>query len=180
MNVERQSFIPEIQESREVFEDRIITFDDGFLVFEDESKLKAKSPEGNAVLPGSKAAPSQIAGYFSSERWAQIPASDELFALGHSARQTHKATGKVLYITSFAILPEFRGHKIGKELFERSLSFILTANKDVQILLLLVNEEWKSAVKIYHNYGFEQVRKINGIFLHSAGIIMQKIIKEKL
>ena len=163
MNVESNSFIPEIQESREVFEERINTFPSGFLVFEDESKLKAK-PQA-----------SQIVGYFCAERWEQIPASNKLFELGHSAKQTHKATGKVLYISSFAILPEFRGKNIGSNLFAQSLDFILnrTENKSIETLLLLVNEDWKSAIRIYENYGFKTVQQVTGIFPAKSGIIMK-------
>lgn len=156
MKIEEESFVPGIREQSTVFAERIQTFCKGFVLFE--------SSCGNP------------AGYFCSEKWNQIPLNDDFFKLGHSAAKTHCKNGSVLYITSFALLPEFRGKKNGSKMFEESLNLILSEkdNSSVQTLLLLVNEEWNGAFHIYRKNGFTEIRRVNGVFPERAGIIMKK------
>ncbi|MCR4626340.1 MAG: GNAT family N-acetyltransferase [Treponema sp.] len=196
MQVEKDSFIPEIQESEQTFLNRIKTFPSGFVVFESpaQAKSNSKSPASDSNC-GTKSA--QIAGYLCSEKWNQLPRTsspktaslksdgsaegsflDDLFKLGHSIEKTHNDTGKILYISSFAILSNFRGKKLGSKLFSQSLQFILQKkeNQNIDTLLLLVNENWKSALQIYKNYGFKEIKTISRIFPDSDGIIMKKEI----
>lgn len=153
MSIEKDAFAAQIQEKTETFAERMEVFGGGFLIFEDD---------GN------------VAGYFCSERWYEIPDNDVLFSLGHPARKTHVSDGKVLYISSFAIFSKFRGKGLGRKLFCKALDFILLHEKGIKQLLLLVNEQWKGALNIYSEYGFQKIRCVDGVFPESQGIIMKK------
>jgi len=193
MFIEKKSFISEIQENRETFENRIKVFPEGFVVFENSldsgeivatfgKENQSATSEDNRISQMAQNNTSQIFGYFCSEKWNAFPTEAknqlELFTLGHSAEKSHSVDGKILYISSFAILSEFRGKRLGKKLFKKSLEFILEnpVNKNVETLILLVNEQWNSALHIYENYGFKTVRKIAGIFPEDCGIIMEKSV----
>lgn len=158
MAVEEASFIPAIREERNVFLDRINTFQHGFLILEKEGKL---------------------AGYFCGELWNSVPGNNKVFALGHSASQTHCNEGCVLYISSFAISPRYRGLGLGTPFFCGCLRFIAKEFPKIKTLLLLVNEEWLSARHIYESIGFKVIRVIPGFFPSevnaggSSGILMQ-------
>ncbi len=166
MKIERSSFIPAIQEKQSVFEERIKTFPNGFLLLSDSSQ-KAIKEFGHAV----------IAGYFCSEIWDYIPGDDNFFALGHSAGKVHNEKGKVLYASSFALLPQYRGSGNGLSLFENSIKTLSTSFPQLETILLLVNEEWTGAQKIYSALGFKELRRIPGFFASltkdsSDGILM--------
>ncbi len=201
MQVEKDSFIPEIQESEQTFLNRIKTFPSGFVVFESpaQAELTSKSPASDSNCSPKNA---QIAGYLCSEKWNQLPHTsspktsstnsaslktdgseeaslpEDLFKLGHSIEKTHNDTGNILYISSFAILSNFRGKKLGSKLFSQALQFILQKkeNQNIDTLFLIVNENWKSALQIYKNYGFKEIKTISRIFPDSDGIIMKKEI----
>lgn len=163
MEIERLSFHSEIIESRNVFEDRIETFQNGFLV---------------AVIG------SDIVGYISSELWNYSPnISISNFDLNHSIQKTHQKNGDELYISSIAVNPNIRGEKIGKKLF---LTLLKTVQKEHQIkrAILLVNRDWKNAFSMYQKEGFEIIAEIENFFPKTdssnlksgTGIIMRKNI----
>lgn len=159
MAVERDAFIPEVQEAESVFAERIQVFPDGFLVLVDND--------------------CSICGYFSSERWPVCRTDASVFQLGHSIRKNHTADGPVLYISSMGILSRYRGTGLGRRLFEESLCRITASCSDIERIILLVNEHWDGARHIYQTNGFtEQIRLIN--FFPSAaggredGIIMER------
>lgn len=166
MKIERASFIPGIQEKQSVFEERIRVFSNGFLLLTDNSE-KAVKEYGHGV----------IAGYFCSEIWDYIPGEDSFFTLGHSAGKVHNDNGKVLYASSFALLPQYRGNGNGRALFENSLKILSTSFPQLETVLLLVNEEWTGAQKIYQSLGFKELRRIPEFFASltkksSDGILM--------
>lgn len=148
MNVESQSFGTHIQEEKSLFKKRIETFGRGFLVFEADQNERRK-----------------IAGYFCTELWEKIPKGAEDFLVGHDIKKIHTEHGKILYISSFALLPEFRGNGNGKKLFEQSLDFFKT-KFNFEKILLLVNEKWIGAKKIYASYGFKEIFICKDIFLN--------------
>lgn len=159
MNVEHQSFINSIQETKDVFAGRIQMCRDCFIVFEDDSH--------------------KICGYFSAEKWAAVPSSDDVFKLNHRAENFHCTEGSVLYLSSFALLPEYRGHGNGRELFSQAVSWFVSHNKNIRQAILLVNETWKGALHIYTQYGFRETHRIPSFFagengLPSDGIVMVK------
>lgn len=144
MHVERSCFIPEIQEEREVFLSRMGI--NPFYVFIDETSGKA-------------------AGYISAEYIEKIPESASEIALNH------KPSGKetsMIYISSFALLPEYRGTGLGKEMWNRSCE-LFSKIPGVKSLVLLVNEEWKGAAHIYESSGFETIKVFEDFFPRSNG-----------
>lgn len=158
MEIENNSFESAIRESKEVFLSRIEVFQKGFLL------LKV-----NGVT----------AGYFSSELWAKAPESESDFAslfVGHSIKKTHRDDGKSLYVSSFAILPSFRGKGLAHSFFCESLSLI---KSDVGFLsaFLVVNPKWQSAQKIYQKEGFSKKRILKRFFENGDdAIFMEKDI----
>lgn len=154
MHVEKSCFIPEIQEEREVFLSRMGK--NPFYVFMDETSGK-------------------VAGYISAEYIEKIPESASEVALNH------KPSGKktnIIYISSFALLPEYRGEGLGKEMWNRSCA-LFSKLPGVKTLVLLVNEEWKGAAHIYERAGFKTVNVFEDFFpktdgIRSKGILMCK------
>lgn len=167
MAIEHSAFIPQIQEKQIVFEERLQTFPQGFLVL-DDSSYETVHRVGKSVT----------AGYFTSELWNTVPQTDDIFTLGHSASHAHRSDGVVLYASSFALLPEYRGRSLGTPFFRTSLQSICSALPQIKIIVLLVNKEWTGAVHIYESAGFKTLRIIKNFFpsLHtpegSDGIIM--------
>ncbi len=166
MAIERNAFIPDIQENQKTFEERIKVFNQGFTLLADTSD--------KAILERGKAF---VCGYFSSEIWDGLPATDDIFKLGHSAKKAHKKDGSVLYISSFALLSQYRGKGLARKFFHDSVTGICEANKNIKTILLLVNEEWLSARHIYETEGFSELRRLPSFFssLHkkaSDGILM--------
>jgi ribosomal protein S18 acetylase RimI-like enzyme len=103
MRIENACFSPEIRESREVFLDRIATFPDGTLVL--------RSGTARAC-----------AGYLCSEIWNEVPAClHEAWSLGHSAKERHSSDGEILYISSFAVDPAFRGKGTGRFFLQENI-----------------------------------------------------------
>lgn len=156
MHVEANCFIPAIQEEKEVFLSRMKN--NPFYVFVDESTEK-------------------VAGYISAEYMEKVPEAASEIALNH------KPSGKntdIIYISSFALLPEYRGTGLGKEMWNRSCS-LFENMPGVQTLVLLVNEEWKGAFHIYEGAGFRFIKRFEKFFpcengKESAGILMVKKI----
>jgi ribosomal-protein-alanine N-acetyltransferase len=157
MEIEKQAFILSIQEKQETFLQRIQTFPQGFLLF---------SIEQNSVPLG----------YFASELWKSytIPHS---FALEHSALKSHCPNGNILYISSFGLVNHCRGKGWGKKFFQEAISLIISSNKQISSILLLVNENWLNARHIYKSLGFTEIHTISHFFPTSeSGIIMEKTL----
>lgn len=160
MKIERQAFIPQIQEKQKTFEKRIEVFQNGFLVLSDSSEKVVKQ-NGNAL----------ICGYLCSEIWNSFPSetdSDEVFArrfkLGHNIKDTHSNTGCYLYISSFALLREYQGKGLGKKFFQSSVAALCGAFSNVKKIVLLVNSDWQNAISIYRAFGFSEIRTLKDFF----------------
>ncbi|MBR4373278.1 MAG: GNAT family N-acetyltransferase, partial [Treponema sp.] len=160
MKIERQAFIPQIQEKKKTFEKRLEIFPNGFLILSDASETAVKQ-NGNAVT----------CGYLCSEIWSSFPSagdSDDVFMrkfkLGHNIKDTHDSNGRYLYISSFAILRDYQGKGLGKRFFENALAALCGSFRNVEKVVLIVNEEWKGAIKIYKSLGFEEVRTLKDFF----------------
>ncbi|WNY25691.1 N-acetyltransferase [Methanolapillus millepedarum] len=163
MDIEKYSFHSKIMESRDVFEDRISIFANGFLVAETGGR---------------------VVGYISSELWDY---SDEIpyfhFSINHSISDTHKPMGNEIYISSVAVYPNVRGEKIGKKLFLALLES-LRSEYDIVSSILIVNSDWKNAHGMYQKEGFAEIGQIDGFFpkissdpKSGTGIIMRKSMK---
>lgn len=161
MDIESVSFDAATRESEAVFLSRIEICENCFIVFEDVERHR-------------------ICGYFSAEKWERIPDSDKAFSLEHDPVSSHRPAGSVLYLSSFALLPEYRGCGIGKKLFAQSVEHFSSGNPEVKTALLLVNEAWRGARHIYRKNGFSELRRIENFFaedgVKTAGIIMTKAL----
>lgn len=176
MNIERQSFIPAIQEKKRVFERRLRLFPEGFLILadcDDELVLKNKV--------------ALVCGYLCSEKWDSeefaAAAKDERllrkrFALNHNISHTHKTGGSVLYVSSLALLKEYRGKGLGERFFVNSVAALCASLGGIKKIVLLVNSEWENALRIYRKLGFAEDFVLKGFFptiqkkVNSDGIIM--------
>lgn len=175
MKIERQAFIPQIQEKKKTFEKRLEIFPNGFLILSDASETAVKQ-NGNAVT----------CGYLCSEIWSSFPSagdSDEIFRrkfkLGHNIKDTHDSNGCFLYISSFAILREYQGKGLGARFFENSLAALCGSFRNVEKVVLIVNEEWKGAIKIYKSLGFEEVRTLKDFFPTLGKTGMMSLFEKK-
>jgi [ribosomal protein S18]-alanine N-acetyltransferase len=145
MKIEEASFISSVQEKREVFAERISVCGSCFIIFEDETTHEA-------------------AGYFSAERWAALPENREAFILNHPASSYFKSDGRILYLSSFALLPEYRGMGAGKKIFAESIEWFIAHNTGIVTAVLLVNEAWKAALHIYTQNGFRETHRLPEFF----------------
>ena len=163
LEIEHNSFDKNICEDKQVFIDRIETFNKGFLVAEYKG---------------------EIIGYICSEIWLyneNLKESD--FLLNHSIKESHKANGDELYISSFAISPKARKYGIGKILFNYLINNVDKLIANPNSLLLVVAENWTSARNIYLKKGFLEVCILTDFFdygnvqpFKADGIVMRKLL----
>jgi ribosomal-protein-alanine N-acetyltransferase len=161
MELEEACFNKYTREKKEVYLERIDAFPDGFIVMQNGS---------------------EFIGAISSEIWQYVPyLNREIFTLGHSIKEMNKPNGDELYISSIGIFPKYRNYGFGEELFLTLIKNIKLKYQEVIHGILLLNEEWKYAKKIYQKNGFEDVHVFNGFFVsddgtNKNGIIMRKSI----
>lgn len=155
MKIENDAFALGIREKEPVFLERVCCYPKGFILLEQKKCVKQ--------LENSRETRETV-GYFSSEIWNSIPINNDAFTLGHSALNCHCPEGTVLYISSYGILKKLKGQGLGKEFFRETVKHILLENSNLKELVLLVNEDWKSAVHIYESFGFVKYDTIKGFF----------------
>lgn len=163
LEIEHNSFAKNICEDKQVFIDRIETFNKGFLVAEYEN---------------------EIIGYICSEIWTYNETIKEnSFLLNHSIKESHKANGDELYISSFAISPKARKYGIGKILFNYLIDNVDKLVANPKSLLLVVAENWTSARNIYIKKGFHEICILKEFFdynniepFKADGIVMRKLL----
>lgn len=147
MDVEREAFIPEINESRSVFLERMNVFPEGFFVLLDEG---------------------EVCGYFCCEIWKDVPRGKLSFVLGHSAAASHCYEGGVLYVSSVALLKKCRGRGLGKRMFAECVSRVLQKFPGVRECVLLVCEKWSAARRIYEDMSFCEYGRLEDFFPSAA------------
>lgn len=166
MKTEKNSFILPIQEEKSVFLNRIKAFPEGFLIFLDEKT-------------------NSFAGYFCSELWTSLPTDYSVFTLGHNINDYLNKNGKTLYISSFALLNTFRGKGNGKKAFFQALEYVEN-HFELDNIILLVNDIWQNAKKIYKSAEFIETSRILKTFPSETesftdGIVMVKnVSKQKI
>jgi ribosomal protein S18 acetylase RimI-like enzyme len=160
MKIEKSSFISTIQETEAVFLERIRICRNCFVIFEDETAHTA-------------------AGYFSAERWPAVPEDTSIFTLNHSAAHAYAPDGPVLYLSSFAILPQYRGKGTGSRLFSDAVKWFKNNNPGLTKAVLLVNETWQGAAHIYKQYGFRETHRIENFFPAENGPDTDGIVMER-
>ncbi|GHV95500.1 hypothetical protein AGMMS50293_18200 [Spirochaetia bacterium] len=161
MKLEEKCFNKYTREEKKVYIERIEVFSDGFVIMENDKKF---------------------IGTVSSEIWQYVPNIDKnTFTLGHSIRNQIKLEGDELYISSIGILPEYRDQGFGEELFFELIKNIKSKYPRVNRGILLLNEEWKYARKIYLKNNFKECTVLHGFFnaddgTKKDGIVMRKDI----
>lgn len=159
MKVEENSFIKPIQEARETFAIRIKNCPKTFFVFEQNN----------------------VFGYICGEFLSKEPKTRGELELNHHPQiiEEDLTQNRYFYISSFAILPEYRGSGLGKILWNKSLLKVKEMYPKITFYLL-VNEEWKGALSIYEKSGFFKVQTFNSFFktendsIFTNGILMKK------
>lgn len=155
MEIERQGFIPQIQEKRELFEKRILLCPQQFLIFQETT---TKTPIG----------------YLSAEYLKEIPSSGEEINIGHEPKQfssvptdSKSRPPLYLYISSYSILPSHRGNGSGKYLWNLAMEYFEKMNHGGQrkiIPLLVVNQAWPAPHHIYKASGFREINIFKDFF----------------
>lgn len=159
MRVEDACFEPTVRERRETFAERLAAF-----------------PEGNYVLIADARGDGMVvAGYLCAELWTEKPAPEsDAWKLGHSAAGAHDGRGTVLYISSLAVDPAFRGHGAGRALFRESIGRTLADCPWVRTITFIVSEAWASARALYETEGFAYTGRIAGFFGDADALIMER------
>lgn len=161
MKVEHSSFSEGIGEGEAVFAERIRCFPEGFRVMKHDDK---------------------IIGYISSEIWScNDSIKDDAFLLGHSISSVHDYRGTELYISSMGMFPSYRGHSLGRYMFENFIEYIKLTFPGLESVILIVSESWSTARKIYDDNGFNEINRIDNFFncenkenYCKCGIVMRK------
>lgn len=142
MRLEGAGFPSGIVEEEEVFRSRMEIFPEGFLILREGAR-------GGVV------------GYLCAERWDSHPGLDPgAYRLGHDPAPRHRAEGTVLYVASMTVDPLRRGAGLGATLFRDALSRIEAELPAIATELLIVDESWVGARRIYDRTGFRTL----GIF----------------
>ena len=144
MEIEENAFIPYIRETYQTFSSRMDTYPQGFLVLEDDKGA--------------------VQGYFSSELWEELPNNNKVFILDHAIAKVHKEDGKLLYVSSFALMGSLQGRGLGKLFFKECLKQVQKASPQIEQIVLIVSQEWGAARHIYEGLGFKAIRQIPGFF----------------
>lgn len=161
MFLEKNGFAAGIVEDEKVFSQRIATYSDGFLLMRSRSDRK-------------------IIGYICSEIWQYSESVNaESFKLNHDISSRHSTSGDELYISSMTILSEFRGTGLGKRLFTECLSRAKKMFPGIKSSILIVNETWTNARRIYLASGFFEIGRIPGFFTPNGLVPQDAIIMRK-
>ena len=166
MKIEENAFIPNVQETYQTFASRMAAYPQGFLVLEDDRGT--------------------VQGYFSSELWEELPNNNKVFILDHEIAKVHKKDGKLLYVSSFALMGSLRGRGMGKLFFKECLKQVTKVSPQVVQIVLIVSQEWDVACHIYEDMGFKTIRQIPGFFPSDIipggadGIVMIKNLEENI
>jgi ribosomal-protein-alanine N-acetyltransferase len=161
MALERACFNTDTQESENTYLERIDAFPQGFIVMETADRM----------------AGTDFLGAVSSELWKYEPSiSRDSFALDHSITKQLKLEGNELYISSIGIFPEYRKYGYGKLLFRELLNRVKISFPLVVKGILLINEEWEQARKLYANNGFHEAAVFNDFFTSNNGTKTKGIV----
>lgn len=149
MRLEDAGFGTGIREHAEVFRARMELFSEGFV----------------ALRSGG-----ETVGYLCAERWAEVPPAEaRWFELGHDPASRHDPTGAVLYLASMTVDPALRGAGLGARLFNEGIALIRASAPGIETELLIVNEAWAEARRIYEAAGFTAYGVIGSFFPNPYG-----------
>ena len=161
MGLEVLGFKSGIVERADVFLGRIEHFPDGFLIIRDRSSKRA-------------------IGYISSEIWPRHEViRKQMFTINHGIEETHSFLGSEIYVTSMTIHPDFRGSGLGAYLFSECIRRLKILYPKINSSVLIVNETWVNAKKIYDKEGFIELFRINGFFTPNGESPQDAIVMRK-
>lgn len=184
MLIEKSSFVSQIQESQNVFFERIKICPEMFLIFyeaDEDGKSGILSSENNE----------NITGYLCAEFFYGIPQNPNELQLGHlpskkmpdDLQKNNQKNQCYVYISSFAVFPSKRGGGTGKQCWNLAMEYFKNMNFEqnnviIKGFLLLVNELWTKALSIYEKSGFEKIKIFKNFFENSEnsfsdGILMK-------
>jgi ribosomal protein S18 acetylase RimI-like enzyme len=147
MALEEAGFVAGIVEDRAVFSRRISAFPEGFLL--------AGSPPW---------------GYLCAEIWSGWDEGDRRrFDLGHDIGAYLDRTGDTLYLASMTVAPSHRGAGRGRDLFRAGVDHLTARFPAVLQAVLIVNEHWAGARRLYEAEGFGEVARLSGFFRPTQG-----------
>ena len=162
MRIEDASFAPTVREARETFIDRLNA-----------------CPTCCTVLTGEGTNDGRrLFGYLSAEVWDRVPEQTaDAYGLGHRASERQLTTGRVLYISSFAVDPLSRGG-VGRPFFRDSIDLIRTHYPTLEMIVFIVHEDWLAARHIYEGEGFCYTGEIKGFFApgRKSALVMERLI----
>ncbi|OQA33808.1 MAG: Mycothiol acetyltransferase [Betaproteobacteria bacterium ADurb.Bin341] len=157
MALETSGFAPGIVEDRAVFAQRIAVFPEGFLLAEETGKPPC--------------------GYFCTEIWMDWDVCDPArFDLGHDIADWLNRQGEMLYLASMTIAPQQRGTGLGRRLFRAGLDQMAQTFPHLREALLIVNEHWQEARKIYASEGFGEIARLPAFFQPDGGPMGDAIV----
>lgn len=107
-----------------------------------------------------------------------------LTAVPHSVATVQPLTAaqpSILYISSFSLLPQFRGNGNGTQAWQLAMTYFEKHFPHMSAYVLLVNRDWSGAAHIYTKSGFKEYKVLKDFFprqdnSHSDGILMIKSI----
>lgn len=161
--LETAGFVPGIVEDRAVFAKRLEVFPEGFLLLTD--------------------ATGSIQGYFTAEIWSHSEVHyPHEFALGHDVGAALDRQGQELYIASYTVDPSLKGQGLGRWFFKAAVAWMMEHFPRLDTALLIVNETWQSAVRIYQGDGYTQTGRLRDFFKPDglppqAALVFRKTLK---
>jgi len=156
MALETAGFEPGIVEDTAVFAHRLAAFPQGFLL---------------ADVDGTSC------GYFCSEIWRDWSPEDHgRFDLGHDVSHWLDTSGQAIYIASMTISPEFRGGGLGHALLRGGLREMAQRFPALTEAVLIVNEHWQAARRIYEQAGFVETGRLSAFFDPASGPVGDAIL----
>jgi [ribosomal protein S18]-alanine N-acetyltransferase len=164
MALEALGFVPGTHEVDDVYAARISVFPDGFLIAEDEAGT--------------------VLGCISSELWPfEDPPDARRFAIGHSIGRVHSPTNDELYISSMTVSPAARGQQLGTLLLSACIGRCTRQYPQVCSAILLVNETWAHAQRIYEQHRFQVIMRLPAFFRpeglpRADGVVMRKSLRD--
>lgn len=160
MALEEAGFPPGIVEEREAFAHRIAAFPEGFLLAGDPATA--------------------VWGYLCAEIWSAWNSNDrDRFELGHDIDAYLDRQGDTLYLASMTIAPSFRGTGRGRDLFRAGLVELTEGFPALNQAVLIVNEHWVGARRIYEGEGFVETGRLEGFFQPVGGPGGDALVLEK-
>lgn len=118
----------------------------------------------------------RIVGCLFAEVWTreEVPNASR-FALGHDIRTYHDARdGTELYISSMTLDPSCRGRGLGRTVLSAVMRQMAIDCPPLRSAILLVNERWPAARRIYDGLGFAPIANLHAFFGDGDGIVMRR------